>query len=58
MQYPTPSPGVMPQGMDEARLKASIDQMNNMGDDQLEGMVNMMKSNPAMMKANYEAQMG
>ena len=29
-----------------------------MDDSQLNNMVNMMKSNPAMMKANYEAQMG
>lgn len=32
--------------------------MGKMDDSQLEGMVNMMKANPAMMKANYERQMG
>ena len=32
--------------------------MSAMDDSQLDNMVNMMKSNPAMMKANYEAQMG
>ena len=32
--------------------------MSAMDDSQLNNMVNMMKSNPAMMKANYEAQMG
>ena len=31
-----------------------MEQMGQMDDNQLEGMVNMMKSNPAMMKANYE----
>ena len=29
-----------------------------MNEGQLDGMLNMMKSNPAMMKANYEAQTG
>ena len=29
-----------------------------MDDSQLDNMVKMMKANPAMMKANYEAQMG
>ena len=32
--------------------------MSQMDESQLDGMVKMMKSNPAMMKANYEAQMG
>ena len=50
--------GMGPGGIDEARLKQSMDQMNAMDDSQLDHMVNMMKSNPAMMKANYEAQMG
>jgi uncharacterized protein YneF (UPF0154 family) len=29
-----------------------------MDESQLDGMINMMRSNPAMMKANYEAQTG
>ena len=44
--------------MDEDRIKASMEQMGRMDEGQLDNMVNMMKSNPAMMKANYEAQMG
>lgn len=32
--------------------------MSNMDDTQMDSMINMMKSNPAMMKANYERQMG
>lgn len=47
-----------PGGMDQDRIKASMEQMGRMDDGQLDNMVNMMKSNPAMMKANYEAQMG
>lgn len=32
--------------------------MANMDDSQMDMMVNMMKANPQMMKANYEAQTG
>ena len=35
-----------------------MEQMANMDDSQMENMCNMMKSNPQMMKAQYEAQMG
>lgn len=32
--------------------------MTNMDENQMDYMINTMKSNPAMMKANYEAQTG
>lgn len=41
--------------LDPSKLQQSIDQLSNMDDTQMDYMVNMMKSNPAMMKANYEA---
>lgn len=44
--------------MDKDKMKASLDQLAGMDDTQINGMVNMMKSNPAMMKAQYEAQLG
>lgn len=40
--------------MDASKIKQSVDQMSNMDDTQMDSMINMMKSNPAMMKANYE----
>ena len=36
-------------------MKSQLDQLSSMDDGQINNMVNMMKSNPAMMKANYEA---
>ena len=45
--------GGMPMGgmRNPEQMKQGMEQLNNMSDDQLEGMVNMMKQNPAMMKA-------
>jgi hypothetical protein len=34
----------------EQDVKKNIDMINSMGDDQINNMVNMMKSNPAMMR--------
>ena len=43
--------------MDQQKMKASVEQLAGMDDNAMENMVNMMKSNPAMMKAQYESQM-
>ena len=51
---PTP-PTAGPGGFNPEQMKQSIDQLNSMDDTQMDYMINMMKSNPAMMKANYEA---
>ena len=40
--------------LDPSAVQKNIDQLNGMDDSQMENMVNMMKSNPGMMKANYE----
>lgn len=47
--------GAGPSQMDPSKLKEQIDHLTNMDDTQMDYMVNMMKQNPAMMKANYEA---
>lgn len=39
-------------------VEKNIDMINNMGDDQLNNMVNMMRSNPAMMRQQYEQMHG
>jgi len=44
--------------MDEQKMKASVEQLAGMDDSAMENMVNMMKSNPSMMRAQYESQMG
>ena len=44
--------------MDKDKIKSSFEQLQGMDEDQMSNMVNMMKSNPALMKSQYEAQMG
>ena len=51
----------MPMGLgkvDPATITKNLEQLSSMDDGQMEQMLNMMKMNPSMMKANYEAQTG
>lgn len=54
----TPQAPPVGTGMGDKQMKQGLEQLENMDEAQMDNMVNMMKSNPAMMKANYERQMG
>lgn len=44
--------------MNNQDIKSQMDMINNMGSSELDGMLNMMKSNPALVRQQYETMYG